>query len=55
MRWLWFLVLTLIFTLGLIVGNPPPAPCDINMCFGGMCMDSSACAPGCSCIGGRCG
>ena len=51
---LWvFLFALFFFALGL--GVVTKAPCSENACFGGMCMDSAACAPGCHCIGGRCG
>jgi len=48
----WILVLVLLFGWAI---RPAPAACDMNFCYGGMCMDSAACAPGCHCIGGRCG
>ncbi len=51
-------VLLIAFFLGLIawiIVGTPEAKCHDTQCYGGMCMTSAACAPGCHCIGNRCG
>ena len=47
-------VIILVAALLLLLG-PSRAACEASACYGGMCMDSAACAPGCHCLGGRCG
>jgi len=51
--WIAFVTLVVVGTLWLAYAEP--AECSGVDCFGGMCMDSAACAPGCHCFGGRCG
>ena len=53
---IWFaVVLSIIAACVLVVVlKPAPASCDTRGCYGGLCMTSAACAPGCACIGGRC-
>ena len=56
MRTIWFVVMTLMFALGLVVaGGAIEARCSERGCFGGMCATSAACAPGCHCINNVCG
>lgn len=52
-EWIWFGFCLLV--VGLTVGLwDTKASCDTRGCYGGMCMTSAACVPGCACIGGRC-
>jgi hypothetical protein len=55
MKWVWwFLVMLGCFSLGALVAGVRTASCDERGCYGGMCMDSAACVPGCACISKRC-
>lgn len=48
------IVVTLLITFAVFIAAPSPARCDDQGCFGGMCMTSAACVPGCACIANRC-
>jgi hypothetical protein len=57
MKFIEYLVLlfaVLIIVASAVLIYSTLASCSERGCYGGMCMTSAACAPGCACISGRC-